>query len=446
MVLPKEARAIVLFSHGSGSDRQSTRNRYVADILNGSGFATLLIDLLTRDEKELDNRNHHLRFDVDLLARRLLNVTQWIMDQPHTRGLLLGYFASSTGAAAALIDAAKLKGTVKAVVSRGGRPDLADYKEEMLQYVTAPTLLIVGGSDTRSVIAINKSALKRLSAASSRELAIIPDAGHLFEEQGKMEQVARISTEWFEQHLLNDKKQFQNKYRGDKFSGRLSRLKELPQLYLRFKDRTAAGEILSSTLKKYKNEDHEHDIAVIGIPRGGVIVADVVARALGGAIDIIVSKRLRVPDNSENSLGAIMQDGSTYFDEARIRSLNISQEYLEAEKQEQQKEIRRKLSLYRPSSKEYAIRDRTVVLVDDGAATGATLVAAARWTRKQQPYKVIIAVPVASRNAADALKREADVLEVIRSPSNFKSVENYYQDFRSVSDADVIRTLGKRTA
>ena len=149
LAIPPGAKSIILFAHGSGSSRHSTRNQYVAQVLNNAGFATLLVDLLALQEKEIDEKSRHLRFDIDLLAGRLLAVSQWLLQDPETCNLKIGYFGSSTGAAAALIAAERLGGIVKAIVSRGGRPDLAASRG-VLQHVTAPTLLIVGGNDTPS--------------------------------------------------------------------------------------------------------------------------------------------------------------------------------------------------------------------------------------------------------------------------------------------------------
>lgn len=193
--MPPAAKGIVLFAHGSGSSRFSPRNQYVAKVLNKAGLATLLIDLLTAEEEEIDMLTGQFRFDIELLAQRLVAATKWLRKNPATRDLAFGYFGASTGAAAALIAAAELPAEIKAVVSRGGRPDLAfDY----LQKVKAPTLLIVGGNDT-VVIDLNKKALARLSVV--KKLEIVPGASHLFEERGKLEEVAKLSVDWFLLHL-----------------------------------------------------------------------------------------------------------------------------------------------------------------------------------------------------------------------------------------------------
>jgi putative phosphoribosyl transferase len=195
LVHPPGARGLILFAHGSGSSRRSPRNRYVASVLHQGGLATFLFDLLTEDEERRDARTAELRFDIPLLAGRLVAATDWAASRPDTAGLPLGYFGASTGAAAALIAAAERPGPVRAVVSRGGRPDLA---HDALPRVLAPTLLIVGGADT-PVIELNRRALARLSVEA--RLEIVPGAGHLFEEPGTLEEVARLARAWFEQHL-----------------------------------------------------------------------------------------------------------------------------------------------------------------------------------------------------------------------------------------------------
>lgn len=194
--VPEGALGVVLFAHGSGSSRHSPRNRYVAGELQNAGLATLLIDLLTTDEEAEDMYTGQLRFDIDLLAERLVGATDWLGEEPATAGLAIGYFGASTGAGAALVAAAEQPEIVGAVVSRGGRPDLAG---EALARVRAPTLLIVGGNDV-PVIGLNQAALQQLSA-SEKQLKIVPGATHLFDEPGALEEVARLAADWFRRHL-----------------------------------------------------------------------------------------------------------------------------------------------------------------------------------------------------------------------------------------------------
>jgi dienelactone hydrolase len=194
--IPSGAQGIVLFAHGSGSSRFSPRNRFVARVLQEAGLATLLIDLLTSEEEAVDRRTRELRFDIDLLARRLVGATDWLDRQPETQELNLGYFGSSTGAAAALVAAPERVESVDAIVSRGGRPDLAG---PVLNQVRAPTLLIVGGLDYQ-VRRLNERALDRIPA--EKKIEIVPGATHLFEEPGALEQVARLASDWFQHHLV----------------------------------------------------------------------------------------------------------------------------------------------------------------------------------------------------------------------------------------------------
>lgn len=193
--VPSEAKAVVLFAHGSGSSRFSPRNRYVAKVFNDANIATLLFDLLTNEEDQEDLETGELRFNIDLLAKRLVDATLWLKNDPQVKDFKIGYFGASTGAAAALVAAAKLADMVSAVVSRGGRPDLAgDY----LPRVAAPTLLLVGGWDTE-VIELNRQAISQMT--NKNKLEIIPEATHLFEEPGKLEIVAKLSADWFTRYL-----------------------------------------------------------------------------------------------------------------------------------------------------------------------------------------------------------------------------------------------------
>ena len=195
LCIPEGSTSLVAFIHGSGSSRFSSRNRYVAGVLNSSGFATLLFDLLTPQEEQIDNVSRMLRFNIELLAGRVINATSWLNNYEKTHGMKLGYFGASTGAAAALVAAAHIPDVIGAVVSRGGRPDLAGAS---LYHVHAPTLLIVGGDDVE-VLRMNKEAGKLLSCI--KKLAVVPGATHLFEERGTLEQACELACQWFSQYL-----------------------------------------------------------------------------------------------------------------------------------------------------------------------------------------------------------------------------------------------------
>jgi putative phosphoribosyl transferase len=195
VVLPRPAMGVVLFAHGSGSSRHSPRNRYVAEELQRAGLVTVLADLLTPAEEQVDDRTGELRFDIGMLATRVVALTDWVAGYEPTAGLSAGLFGASTGAAAALVAAAERPGTVRASVSRGGRPDLAG---DALDAVVQPTMLIVGERD-EVVIQLNRAAMERLRGET--RLAVVPGATHLFSEPGALEEVARLARDWFSRHL-----------------------------------------------------------------------------------------------------------------------------------------------------------------------------------------------------------------------------------------------------
>ena len=230
------------------------------------------------------------------------------------------------------------------------------------------------------------------------------------------------------------------------------------KFHLRFKDRTNAGNILADALKdKIKKDERPYSI-VLGIPRGGVVVADIVANKLSCHFDIVIPRKLGAPHNEEVAIGAVMEDGTTYLNEEIIRILEVSKEYIEKEKAKQIQEIKRRTSLYHGSQSYELSNMKNIVLVDDGAATGATIIAAARWIRrrrtlqKQKPghhnigNRLIIAIPVAANDTVDLFKKEADHVEVIITPStySFRSVGQYYQSFEQVEDEQVMQIMKSR--
>lgn len=196
LVIPENATGFVIFAHGSGSSRHSSRNRFVARQLNAGGLATLLMDLLTQEEEQIDLQTRRLRFNIEMLAARLMHAAEWLCNDPDTRELRIGYFGASTGGGAALVAAAAQPERIGAVVSRGGRPDLAG---DALARVAAPTLLIVGGDD-HSVIELNEAALGKLRC--EKRLEIVPGATHLFEEPRTLECVALLARNWFQRNLM----------------------------------------------------------------------------------------------------------------------------------------------------------------------------------------------------------------------------------------------------
>jgi putative phosphoribosyl transferase len=221
----------------------------------------------------------------------------------------------------------------------------------------------------------------------------------------------------------------------------------------KFKDRIAAANILGESLKdRIKNEEEQKTAVILGIPRGGIITADIVAKKFSTIFfDIVIPRKLTDPDNKEQAIGAIMEDGTTYIDQQLINDLQISSDYLEKEKLEQMQEIKRRTTLYRKEPrKDFSsfLKDKTVILVDDGAATGATIIVAARWIKQleDKPKRLIIAVPIAPKSTVNLLKKECNTeVEVVISPSStFHSVEQYHQNFQSIPDEQVIRIMKDR--
>jgi putative phosphoribosyl transferase len=411
LIIPREAIGLVLFAHGSGSSRLSPRNQFVAKALRDSRISTLLFDLLTEDEAaDRDNI-----FDIDFLAHRLVDATRWLRDSHKDQGLPLGYFGASTGAAAALAAAAQ-NPAVGAVVSRGGRPDLA---MRHLAEVNAPTLLIVGGNDY-GVIELNEKAYRALRC--EKALKIVPGATHLFEEPGTLEQVAELASEWFTHHLR----------KPQRFEPRLAD----PVVY---STREEAGRMLARRLMCYAGAD----VVVLGIPRGGLPVARQVADALNAPLDVIVVRKLGAPGQPELGIGAVV-DGDhprSIFNQDIVERLGVSDEYIETEIKRQLKEVNRRESAYRGGRKKIPLAGKNVVVIDDGIATGSSVRAALRGVRRQKPNRLILAVPVAPSETIEALRSEADEIVCLETPSDFYAVGQFYRDFHQVSDEEVREIL-----
>ncbi len=412
LVIPKGAAVIVLFAHGSGSSRLSPRNQFVARMLQDAGIGTLLFDLLT-EEEAADRENV---FDIDFLAHRLGDATRWLRARPEAGACALGYFGASTGAAAALIAAAQ-DPAICAVVSRGGRPDLA---LRHLADVAAPTLLIVGGHDY-GVIELNEKAYRLLRCEKS--LKIVPGATHLFEEPGTLEQVAQLASEWFARHA--GKRPRAHAPLGE------------PVVYA---TREEAGRMLAAALANFRGAD----VVVLGIPRGGLPVAREVADALGAPLDIIVVRKLGAPGEPELGIGAVV-DGDhprAIFNQAVIEHLGVRDEYIRAEIERQLKEIKRREAVYRAGRAPVPLEGKTVIVIDDGIATGSSVRAALRGVRRLKPKRLVLAVPVAPAETIEALRGDADEIVCLETPPDFFAVGQFYRDFHQVDDAEVARILG----
>jgi putative phosphoribosyl transferase len=417
LTVPADAKGVVLFAHGSGSSRLSPRNTYVAMALQKAGIGTLLFDLLTDDEAA-DRENV---FDIDFLGHRLVDATRWLRSLTGYGKYAIGYFGASTGAAAALVAAAR-DSSVKAVVSRGGRPDLA---MKVLHRVKAPTLLMVGGDDS-PVIEMNQEAFERLGC--EKELKIVPGATHLFEEPGTLEEVVRLARDWFARHLSKDTVEQE-----------ASPDCPYDDEGLVFADRVVAGRKLARLLLKYKGQNP----IVLGVPRGGVPVAFEVARALNAPLDVIIVRKLGAPGEPELGLGAVV-DGDhpeKILNREVMSALRVSPEYLEREIHNQLKEIHRRNLVYRGGRQRVELRDRVVIVVDDGIATGGSIRAALRGVRQQAPKKVVLAVPVGPADTIESLRDEVDEVVCLSTPAMFFGIGEFYSDFHQLEDSEVIRLL-----
>ncbi len=434
LFIPSESKAIIIFVHGSGSNRFSARNAFISKNFNGQGFATLLVDLLTEKEKEKDIITKHIRFDLELLTQRLESITQWVLNNQLTKHLLVGYFSSSTGTAAALKASIKFN-EIGAIVSRSGRTDLVD--KSILNKIATPTLFIIGGKDDL-VTSFNKRAYREITNTDSKDMAIIPNASHFFEEPGKIEEVSKVAIQWFKFHLLKNEDKFVNNYKKKPFTPFHFFSLKL-KFQMKFTDRNSAGHILANVLNKYKNKDNA---IIVGVPRGGVIIADIVAKTLSlKSFNIVLSRRLRNPHNLENTIGAIFQDGSVYM---HPESKSFSQEYLQMEITRQKKELERQISLFGIHNEAYIFKDKTVILVDDGCYTGSTIIVACKWIKTHLPDKIIVALPVIPKKTRQLISKYVDRIEYIRSPVKFNSVEEYYQDFNPPPVSKIIQILKSR--
>jgi putative phosphoribosyl transferase len=411
LIIPQKAVGVVLFAHGSGSSRLSPRNQFVAEVLRKAGIGTLLFDLLTEDEAaDRDNV-----FDIDFLAHRMSDATRWLVERRETSEYPLGYFSASTGAAAALIAATHHR-AIRAVVSRGGRPDLAIRH---LADVRAPTLLIVGGNDY-GVIELNEKAYRVLRC--ERSLKIVPGATHLFEEPGALEQVAELAGDWFNRHLPTEET--------------TEPANRDPMTY---STREQAGRMLARELISYAGRE----VVVLGIPRGGLPVAKEVAAALHAPLDVVVVRKLGAPSQPELGIGAVV-DGDhprAIFNKEIIEQLGVSEKYIEAEIARQLKEVNRREALYRGGRAKIPLAGKTVIVVDDGIATGSSVRAALRGVRRQHPKLLVLAIPVAPVETIESLRSEVDEIICLETPKDFYAVGQFYRDFHQVSDDEVTTIL-----
>lgn len=409
---PAEPKGLIIFAHGSGSGRLSPRNNHVARRLEMAGFATLLLDLLTPEEE--GDRNNV--FDIQLLASRLLEATDWARAKPELSALPIGYFGASTGGGAALVAAALAPGHVHAVVSRGGRPDLAD---DALSLVEAPTLLLVGSRDEQ-VLELNRLAMRRMQCPV--ELSIVPGASHLFEEPGTLDEVVARAIRWFSVHLSTDTRD---------------------EATVPFANRRAAGRLLAQQLLKFKADKP----LVLALPRGGVPVAYEVADALDAELDLLLVRKLGAPHHPELGIGAVI-DGDKpqiLLNREVLDQLQVPSGYIHNQAHRELRELERRREEYLGARTPVPVTGRTVIVVDDGIATGVTTRVALRAIRQKAPAKVILAVPVGSPDRILSLEGECDEVICLVTPEPFYAVGAYYDDFSQTTDEEVRELLEDRS-
>jgi predicted phosphoribosyltransferase/predicted esterase len=429
--IPFGASALILFIHGSGSDRFSIRNKYLSCLFNKNGFATLLVDLLTEDEKKLDQDYKNYRFDINLLTQRVVGVSDWIMRNPNTRNLFIGYFCSSTGAVAAL-NASLHFDDIATIIVKSGRLDLLE--NSTMNGLKIPILLIVGSRDS-SIVKMNKRVYDELKGSGLIKFSVVANASHFFEEEGKLDEVFVISQNWYKRYLLNEKQKFNFHFSNFQFHFK-SILKINNKLVFKFQDRSSAGSVLATLLKKYEKDPN---VIVIGIPKGGIVVADALAKRLSITnLDFVISRRIKEPQR-EDTIGSTTEDGSVYM----CGKNPISMQYIDQQILKQKTEINASLKSYGSKHFPAKWKAKKLILVDDGAFTGSTIILAHNYIKKFNPSEIIIALPVLSKEAFEVLHRETSKIVNIYRPKNFKFVENYYKNYDQVDQNTVIDILAK---
>jgi len=416
LAVPPGAIGLVICAHGSKPCRTSPRTRYVAQALRARGLATLALDLLTEQEQAVDKLEGAIRFDVDLLAERLDQATTWVARESNVAHLPIAYMASSTCAAAALV-AASRRADVRAIVSRGGRPDHAG---SALAAVHAPTLFAVPGADAE-LLELNRDAVSRMTVPT--QLAIVPGASAAFEEPGALDEVATLAGEWIVEH----------------FAQAFSDVDPARAFGRQFYDRRTAGARLATML-----EHHADTGAVVfGLPRGGVVVAEAVAFALGAPLDVWLATKLGMPIQPELGMGALAEGAALVLDPALVRWSGAPPGEILDLVHRKGAELRRRAKQFRGDHPPPDVHGRTAILVDEGIATPNVLRAAIRGARKRGAARVVVAAPVAASDAVAALRLDVDEVVCIALPHQLVAVGAWYEHFPAVGGQQVADILAR---
>lgn len=388
-----------------------TRDSCVADALRMRGLATLALDLeLVQSE----------RYDIDLLATRLIAVTDWLVDHSKLSHLPIAYFGAGTGSAAVLVAAARRPEVIRAIALANGRADLAG---SALPLVRAPTLLVAPGDDDHG-LDIDRAAIEQMTATT--QLAIIPGAGPRFAEPGALDELVQLAAEWLVDHFIQHFVETLAEPAGN--HGAWAR---------HFRDRRSAGQRLARALAPHARVD----TFVFGVSRGGMVVADEIAKALDAPLDVWLVRKIGMPIQPELGMGALAEGAALVLDPSIVKWSGATPADLRSIVHRKAAEIRRRAQLVRGNTPPLDVRGKTVILVDDGIATGKTLRAAILGARKRGATRVIVAAPVAAAEAVESLRAQADELVCLATPRHINSVGAWYQDFRQPLEQDVLEIL-----
>ncbi len=407
--VPAGTAGLAIMADGSGETRASARERHVAEALRARGLATLLVDLLTEPELAADRLDTSRRFDVELLAQRMLGVCEWVVRESHIAHLPIAIDATGTAAAAALIAAAQRPELVSVIVSRGGRPDLAGAS---LPNVAAPTLFLVGGADGDE-LELDRETIARMTVPT--QLAIVP--GRLDDEPGALDEAAQLAGEWIVEHLGRELVEPHGEAR-------------------QFRDRRSAGARLAELLPHYAA-----DAVVFAASPGGTPVADEIAKALGAPLDVWLVRKIGMPIQPELGMGALAEGAALVLDPSIVRWSGASPDEVRALVHRTAIAIRRRARAYRADQPPLDIRGRTAILVEDGIASAGLLHAAVRGARRRGAARVVVAAPVATAEAIARLRIAADEVIALAVPPRLSALRAWYHDCSPLTERDVAAIL-----